>query len=322
VFEFLKCFDTSPLILTEGSVGLRLANEFGLTPDKQIMYASLIYESRGRQALEHIYGQYLRVAMELSLPILLMTNTRRVNKERALNSPYKNREIISDYADFLREVTAKYGREVYIGGYMGCKGDGYTGEGSLTREAAETFHAWQIEAFERSSIDFIMTSIMPNVDETIGLARAIEKSSYPYLISFMIRESGTVIDGSTIHDAIGAVEGAVKRRPLCYMTNCVHPRILKHALRRNDTALVRSRFMGIQSNAAYLSPEELEGSVETKSSGADELADEVVALDREFPLKIYGGCCGTDDTHIREFASRLCRTDSCRPFAVDTKSCL
>lgn len=87
--KFIECYNKSSLILTEGSVGLRMTNEFNLKHDKQIMHASHIYNSNGRQALEKIYGEYLQVAQDFSLPIILMTNTRRVNRERVLNSSYQ-----------------------------------------------------------------------------------------------------------------------------------------------------------------------------------------------------------------------------------------
>ena len=302
---FITCYENSPLILTEGSVGLRIVNEFGLACDNHIMHASHIYHSYGRQVLEKIYSQYCKVAQDLSLPILLMTNTRRANKDRVSASAYSNKNIMTDYADFLRRIAIKYQCEVYIGGYIGCKGDGYTGEGNLSKEEAEAFHSWQIEAFMQAKIDFIFASLMPTLDETIGMAKAIEKSSLPYIISFMIRENGTIPDGNSIHNAITAIDNSVQQKPLCYMTNCVHPRILKHALHQNDTELVRSRFNGIQANAAYLSPEQLDKPSETISSSARDLTDEMIALHNEFPLKIYGGCCGTDDTHLREFAKRL-----------------
>lgn len=64
----------------------------------------------------------------LSLPILLITNTRRANKERLLSSPYKDKNVMRDCADFLKEIIAKYNCEAYIGGYKGCIGDGYTGK--------------------------------------------------------------------------------------------------------------------------------------------------------------------------------------------------
>lgn len=303
--KFIDCYNNSPLILTEGSVGLRVSNEFGIIPDRQIMNASLIYDKTGREILEVIYGQYLQVAQDFSLPILLMTNTRRANKERVLSSHYKYKNIIKDYADFLKEIIAKYNCEAYIGGYIGCKGDGYTGIGALSKEEATDFHSWQIDALMQADIDFIFASLMPTLDETIGMAIEIEKNDIPYLVSFMIRENGIVPDGHTIHEAIVAVDNSTVKHPLCYMTNCVHPRILKHALQQNNTTLVKSRFKGIQANAAYLSPEELDKPSETISSSVHELANEVISLNNEFPLKIYGGCCGTDGSHLREFAKRL-----------------
>ena len=36
-----------------------------------------------------------------------------------------------------------------------------------------------------------------------------------------------------------------------------------------------------------------------------ELAEEFRLLHRDFPLKIYGGCCGTDESHIREMIKVL-----------------
>lgn len=284
---------------------MRANNEFGFPVDEQIRIASMIYSKEGRKVLGIIYGQYLQVAQDFSLPILIMTSTRRANKERMLTSQYKNKNVMGDYADFLREIAAKYTCEAYIGGYMGIKGDGYTGNGSLSKEESVDFHFWQVDAFNKADIDFIFASLMSDLEETLGIVKALEKSNYPYLLSFMIRENGTIPDGHTINDSIYAIDNSTDKKPLCYMTNCVHPRILKNALMRNDTALVRNRFKGIQANAAYLSPEILDKPSETISSTAFDLADEMVLLNNEFPLKICGGCCGTDDSHLREFAKRL-----------------
>ena len=305
--EFLTCYKNSPRILTEGSVGLRLSNEFGIVPDKYIGSASLIYDTASRKILKKIYGQYLQVAADFSLPVLLMTNTRRANKERVLSSAYKDRNVMSDYADFLREIIAEYKCEAYVGGYIGCKGDGYTGEGHLSAKEAADFHAWQIEAFQQANIDFIMTSLMPTLDESIGMAIALEQSKFPYIFSLMVRENGNISDGTSINNTIRDIDNAVTKKPLCYIANCIHPIILRHALQHNNTPLVKDRFRGIQANAAYLSPEELDKPSETKSSSPYDLTNEMIALDKEFSLKICGGCCGTDDTHLREFAKWLCK---------------
>ena len=303
--EFLRCYARAPLMLTEGAVGLRMTNEFGLACDGEIMHASHIYTPEGRKALTTIYGQYCRVAEEHALPILLFTNTRRANKERVTACAYREKDVMTDYAGFLREIVSRYKCEAYIGGIIGCKGDGYTGEGCLAEKEAADFHAWQMEAFVRAGVDLVFAALMPTIDETIGMTAAIAKSDLPYIISFMVRENGTIPDGNSLHEAITAVDNSARRKPLCYMTNCVHPIIVLQALRQNNSDIVRNRFRGIQANAAYLPPEELDRPSCTISSGAGELAKEIAALHREFPLKIVGGCCGTDDTHLHAFAKQL-----------------
>ena len=143
--------------------------------------------------------------------------------------------------------------------------------------------------------------------EAIGMANAMAATGLPYIISFMICRDGRLIDGTFIHDAIDAIEKETSTRPLCYMANCVHPDVLHQALLhpRNDTPLVRQRFQGIQANAANLSPEELDGCDHLISSSPEELADRLMTLLWDFPLKICGGCCGTNQQHMHRFAEML-----------------
>jgi methionine synthase I (cobalamin-dependent) len=91
------------------------------------------------------------------------------------------------------------------------------------------------------------------------------------------------------------------------MTNCVHPLILDKALSTsfNRTQLVKERFHGIQANTSPLSPEELDNSTDLKSSDAQSLADDIMNLNKHIQLKIYGGCCGTDNNHMEEIAKRI-----------------
>jgi len=307
VFDFVSCFEKKTRFITEAAIGLRVSNEYGIVPDKSIQNASLVYDAEGRRVLREIYGQYLQVARAYDLPVILFTNTRRANRDRVYASAFKDKNIMRDYATFLREVAADFTCQTFIGGYIGCKGDGYTGEGCLATEDAAAFHSWQVEAFEEADVDVIMASLMPTLDESIGMAQALQKSRFPYLFSFMVRENGTISDGTTIGNAIRAVDTAVDKKPLCYLSNCVHPRILLHALQQNDTPVVRERFKGIQANAAYMPPEALDKPSETVTSTAQALADEMTALNNEFPMQIIGGCCGTDATHLRAFAHDICK---------------
>ena len=58
-------------------------------------------------------------------------------------------------------------------------------------------------------------------------------------------------------------------------------------------------------NAANLSPEELDGCDHLISSSPEELADRLMTLLWDFPLKICGGCCGTNQQHMHRFAEML-----------------
>jgi len=75
----------------------------------------------------------------------------------------------------------------------------------------------------------------------------------------------------------------------------------------NSTDLVRRRFWGIQANASRLSPEELDGASSLESSDAALLADDMVRLRDDMGLRVFGGCCGTDGSHLEEIARRLTR---------------
>jgi S-methylmethionine-dependent homocysteine/selenocysteine methylase len=133
----------------------------------------------------------------------------------------------------------------------------------------------------------------------------------PYSISFMISADGKLIDGTTIHDAILHIDKETAQKPICYMTNFVHPTVLKKALSFsfNETKLVKERFCGIQANTSPLSPEELDNCCDLKSSNSVSLANDIMELYQYFTPKIFGGCCGTDNTHMEEIDKCLKKLD-------------
>jgi methionine synthase I (cobalamin-dependent) len=83
--------------------------------------------------------------------------------------------------------------------------------------------------------------------------------------------------------------------------------VLYEALSRpcNSTELVRRRFWGIQANASRLTPAELDDASELDSSDAGSLANGMIRLRDDMYLRVFGGCCGTDGTHLEEIARRL-----------------
>ena len=91
------------------------------------------------------------------------------------------------------------------------------------------------------------------------------------------------------------------------MTNCVHPCIVYEALcaQLQPNRGCPTRFIGIQANTSALSYSELDGSADLQSSSPADLAEGMMKLKSEYDFRIFGGCCGTDDTHMEEIAKSI-----------------
>lgn len=305
--RFTICFRQSSTLFMEGALGERLKREEHILFDPHVAMAGLIYEERPREALRRLWNEYIGIAEKYGFPCMVTTPTRRANRERVAHSHFTN-TIIQDNVRFLQDFRAAAKKiPLFIGGLMGCRGDAYTATDVLSVREAEAFHSWLAEAFGRAGADFLFAGIMPALSEAVGMARAMERTGLPYILSFMIRKTGMLPDGSTIHEAVSAIDAATERQPLCYMTNCVYPDVACQALTRkcNLTDAVRQRFCGIQANASPLSPEELDNAETLYRADSMTLAEAVLRLNDVIRLKIVGGCCGTDGKHMDEIAKRL-----------------
>ena len=301
-----ECLRENEIVLMEGALGERLKREFRLPPHPTVALAAHIYQPEGREALRLLWTEYAAIAARYGFPFLATAPTRRANRERAESAGY-GEALILDNAAFLQGVRRDCGGAFFIGGLMGCRGDAYRGTEVLSVREAREFHRWQAALFARAGVDFLYAGIMPALPEALGMAQAMGDTGLPYLISLMLRRDGRLIDGTPLSRAIEQIDLGAGRRPLGYMTNCVHPDVLYEALSQpfNRTPAVGERFLGIQANTAALPPEELDGREELACSPPNRLAERMVRLQRDFGLRIFGGCCGTDGSHMEELARRL-----------------
>ena len=304
--NFRDCINQNQFILMEGALGERLKREYGIVFDELIAIAGLIYEEKGAFALNALWNEYLEIARKYGLPFIATTPTRRANRERIAKANCPE-TVIGDNVAFLKNIQRNCGIEMYVGGLMGCKGDAYTGEGALSEQEAFEFHKWTVEQFQKAGVDFLYAGIMPTLFEAAGLARAIDDTGLPYIISFTIQADGKLIDGTTITDAIRYIDRVTTNKPVCYMTNCVHPSIVCKALAQpfNQNETVKERFLGIQANTSPLSYAELDGAEELHCSEPEEFAEEMIKLQRVTDIKIWGGCCGTDHRHMEYLARKV-----------------
>ena len=246
---------------------------------------------------------------------MLIPPTRRVNVESVKESKYRDKQIISDSCALLSRIKDSYHdfpQNIMIGGLVGCKGDAYCGNNPLGFDESYSFHRNQALQFQKENINFLFAGIMPEMSETRGIAKAMADTEIPYIISFMIHKNGCMIDGTPISEAIGLIDDQVTIKPVCYMTNCVHPTNLIQAL-SNEINRDRSqlnRFKGIQANASILSPEELNNSTVLHQDDYNHIIEEMCSMYTHFGLKIFSGCCGTDDKFLDNLSRKMIRIKS------------
>jgi homocysteine S-methyltransferase len=305
-----KFLEIYPCILSEGAVIERLRRNGGLDLDPFLVNSAFIYEDAGRAALETIYRQYLDIGHEFDLPLLISTPTWRASRERIDAAGYSGVDVNGDnlrFFDALRKRYGEYAEKVVICGLMSCRGDAYNPADALAVDEVREFHAWQAGKLAEAGCDFILASTLPAISEATGLALALAATGTPYVISFVARPEGTLLDGTPLKKAIAEIDAAVTPRPLAFMINCTHATFARAALMHKDNSspLARQRVIGLLANTAAQSPEDLNDSTSLVGEDPETFGKSVAALHRELGLQILGGCCGTDDRHIRSLAEHL-----------------
>jgi homocysteine S-methyltransferase len=176
----------------------------------------------------------------------------------------------------------------------------------MAERVAAAFHTWQAEALATAGVDFLLAATLPALSEAMGLARAQAATGLPYMISFVARPEGTLLDGTPLKEAIASID-AVTPPPLAYLINCTHATVFQSALLHttNSSPLVRERVIGLMANTAALSPEELDASADLVEEDPEVFGKNVADLSKELGMKVLGGCCGTDNRHIECLARNL-----------------
>ena len=152
--------------------------------------------------------------------------------------------------------------------------------------------------------DLLYAATLPAFSEAIGIASSMSKTGLPYVLSFVIRPTGTLLDGSTLAKTIEQIDNQIYPPPTGYAVNCVHPRIFLEALKnlaaQNEAML--SRILSFQANAADLTPEALDNQENLLGDEPGKLADLMKQVHETYLIPFLGGCCGTDERLITALA--------------------
>lgn len=291
--------------MTDGAINERVNRYPGLRPDPYLAQSSLLYTDEGIAALTEIYSGYFDVALSFQLPMLTLAPTWKANRERILSRDGRYRDANTRGVHFLLALRQEFNSaEIYIGGDMGCKGDAYDPAQALSCEEAADFHALQCLELADAGADFLIATALPALSEAKGIAQAMSLTAAPYILSFVIRPDASLLDGNSLAKAVMEIDAEVDPSPATYMVNCVHPSTMISAYEIIPEP-VKRRILGLKANTSSRTPEELNNLNYLDTIQPEDFGRIAANAQAELGLQCIGGCCGTDERHIRALAEAL-----------------
>jgi homocysteine S-methyltransferase len=263
----------------------------------------LLDDEQGRAALRRYFERFIDIADRHGLPFVLDTATWRANPDWGAQLGYDadalaaaNREAVA----FAREIAGRR-PAVTINGVLGPRGDGYVPGEQVSAADAADYHGWQIGVLRAARVDRITALTLTYPDEAIGIVQAAAAHGVPVVAGFTVETDGRLPDGTTIADAVAAVDTATGGAADFFLINCAYPTHIAAGL---DGTPQLGRIGGLRVNASALSHEELDAMEELDEGDPVALARDNAALHDALPsIRLLGGCCGTDHRHVAEIVA-------------------
>ena len=292
-------------ILMEAAVIETLRRDNKITLHPRLEHATLIYDKFGKTVLSQIYCDFINISQSANTPICICTPTWRTNYERVQETKTIkdiNRDAVCFLQDLRKKNMSNNGPDIFIGGLIGCKNDCYKPEEALSMNEAKDFHSWQISKLANAGVDYLFAATLPCLSEAEGIALAMKATKAPYIISFVINSNGLILDGTNLNKAFTEIDSLTKDAPpLGYMITCSYPSFLKP---QNQTEYVLKRLIGFQANASSKNHSELDNNTTLQVNNIDEWGEQMVTLNKQYGIKILGGCCGTNVNHLKYIVKR------------------
>jgi homocysteine S-methyltransferase len=297
------------LFLTEGGQETEAMYRHG-HPLPEFALFTLLDQPDGLADLHHMYDGYLQVAAETGFVPLMGGLDYRLSPDWVARLGLARADIAAlqeRCLDFLRQAAGRWEDrvpQVLTSGIVGPRGDAYAAPGAMSAEEAAGYHATQVGALAASGADLVQAMTFGSVDEAVGLAWAAADAGLPLVVSFMPGADQRLLDGHTLRDAVLAVdERAGDQRPEFYGINCAHPTEFEPAL---DGGEWTERIRMLRPNASYRDKIELCQIGHLEEGDPPALGSRMGALARQLPhVDVWGGCCGTWDSHLREITSEV-----------------
>ncbi len=191
-----------------------------------------------------------------------------------------------------------------VAGIVGPRGDAYTLEQRMTPEQSQDYHSTQIATLAKADVDLVEAMTFNSVPEAVGVARAAADAGLPASISFTLDSNHRLHSGPTLREAIESVDDQCgDDRPAFHGINCSHPLEFLPAIEPGGWF---ERVRCLRPNAAMMDKIALCTLGHLESGDPVDLGHRMGEIAQQhLHIDIWGGCCGTWDTHLDEIARNV-----------------
>jgi S-methylmethionine-dependent homocysteine/selenocysteine methylase len=296
------------IYLSEGGTETEISYKYGFELPEFAMFP-LLDNPEAVSQMQGMYRKYLDVVAKHGMCALIGGLDYRASPDwgKLLGySPQGLAEANHKSIDFLREVASEYASdipEILIQGLIGPRGDAYERNISISENEAEDYHSIQLTTLKEANVDLALAITFNNVSESIGVARAAKKIGVPLAISLSLDSTSKLNSGPSLAEAITTIDAETDLAPEFYLINCSHPLEYEPAIESGDWI---NRVRGVRPNASKMEKIELCQIGHLEDGDPVELGAQCGDLARRYPhMDIWGGCCGTWDTHLDQIAKNI-----------------
>lgn len=295
--------------LTEGGQETEIMYKYGFDLPEFAMFP-LLDQPRAVVELRGMYTRYLDTAARHGFGAIMAGLDYRASPDWGAllgYSPEGLAEMQLRAIDFLRDVGRSYEGQLpsisYVGA-VGPRGDAYTVDAAITADEAEQYHGIQMATLALAEVDLVEAMTFNSVPEAVGVARSAASHGLPLCVSFTLDSSNRLHSGPTLKQAIEEVDLlAGEARPSFYGINCSHPYEFMPALEPGNWF---QRVRSLRPNAAAMDKIALCTLGHLEAGDPEHLGQLMGGLARQYPhVDIWGGCCGTWETHLDSIAGAV-----------------
>lgn len=295
--------------LTEGGVETEIMQKHGFDIPRFAVY-ELLRNPQAVAELRGMYRRYFDVVAANKMSALVGGLDYRASPDWGTLLGYSRDElaqITHQCIQFIRDIAAEYSSDIdsiLLQGLVGPRADAYQTNRRFTEHEAQDYHSVQLQTLKAAQVDLACACTFSDITESIGVARAAAEIGVPLCISLCLTKESKRNSTSSLGDAITAIDAETNGSVEFYLLNCVHPSEYEPALEGSPGWT--SRIRGVRPNASPMDKARFREIGHLEAGDPDELGRQVGDLAKRFPhMDIFGGCCGTWDTHLEQMALNL-----------------